>query len=367
MLKKGFLILLSLLLAAALVAGCGPGDDVTPDPGNGNDAPELKVGMVTDAGTIDDKSFNQGTWEGVLKAAADFNLQTRYLKPAGTTEADYIKEIGNLVDAGFTFVVCPGFKFETAIFEAQTKYPNAKFVLIDGVPHAGDWNTVINDNVVSIFFAEHESGFLAGLATALQLKEGEVGFIGGMEIPPVQKFNWGFQQGVAYANENYGTSVSVKAENVIYEGSFDNVAAGQQLAAQMYDRGVKAIFAAAGGVGVGVINEAKARARAGEEVWVVGVDVDQYNEGVYEGSKSIILTSAMKYIDVAAYDMIKLELEGKFPGGEILTFDATNDGIGIPKENPNLDNDVVAKVSEAFAALKAGTLKVSDVQGDLIK
>ena len=371
MVKKGFLILLALMLVTALIAGCGPGEKGAQEPENGEEAEgggaNLKVGMVTDAGTIDDKSFNQGTWEGILKAADDFGLETRYLKPAGTTEADYITEIGNLVDAGFKFIVCPGYKFETAIFQMQDRYPDAKFVLIDGYPHAGDWEAVVKENTVSIFFAEHESGFLAGLAVALQLKEGDVGFIGGMEIPAVQKFNWGFQQGVAYANENYDTNITIKPENVIYQGTFDDVAAGQQLAAQMYDRGVKAIFAAAGGVGIGVINEAKKRAGAGEEVWVIGVDVDQYAEGIYEGEKSIILTSAMKYIDVAAYDMIKAELDGQFPGGQILTLDAKNDGIGIPKENPNLDSEVVNLVNEAFAALKSGSLTVSDEQGDLIK
>ncbi|MEW5784722.1 MAG: BMP family ABC transporter substrate-binding protein [Bacillota bacterium] len=365
MFKKGIAVFLTLLLMGVLVAGCGTEGDVTPDPDAGEEA--LKVGMVTDAGTIDDKSFNQGTWEGVLLAGEEFGLETRYLKPAGTTEADYVKEISNLVDAGFKFVVCPGFKFETAIFQAQDKHTDAKFVLIDGFPHAGDWNPVVKENTVSIFFAEHESGFLAGLATALQLQDGEVGFIGGMEIPAVQKFNWGFQQGIAYANENYETTVTIKAENVIYQGTFDDVAAGQQLAAQMYDKGVKAIFAAAGGVGVGVINEAKLRAKAGEDVWVVGVDVDQFAEGIYEGEKSIILTSAMKYIDQAAFDMIKAELEGSFPGGQILTFSAANDGIGIPKTNPNLDDAVVEKVSAAFDGLKSGSITVSDVQGDLIK
>ena len=139
--------------------------------------------------------------------------------------------------------VCPGFKFETAIFHAQDKYPDAKFVIIDGNPHAGDFVPVVKENTVSIFFAEHESGFVAGVATALQLKEGELGYIGGMEIPAVQKFNWGFQQGVKYANANLGTKMVIRPENVIHQGSFDNVAAGQQLAAQMYDRGVEAIFA----------------------------------------------------------------------------------------------------------------------------
>ncbi len=362
MLKRGISFVLVLVLAAAMFSGCGKQAD-KPEPGK----PALKVGMVTDFGTIDDKSFNQGTWEGVLRAGKEFGLETRYLKPVGTTEADYMKEIGNLSDAGFKLIVCPGFKFETAIFQAQDKYKDTKFVLIDGYPHKGDWAPVVKENTVSIFFAEHESGFLAGLAAALQLKEGEFGFIGGMEIPPVQKFNWGFQQGVKYANTNYGTNVSMKAENVIYQGTFDNVAAGQQLAAQMYDRGVRAIFTAAGGVGVGSINEAKARAKAGKEAWIVGVDVDQYGEGVYEGNKSVILTSAMKYIDVAAYDMIKAEKEGKFPGGQILTFSAVNDGIGIPKTNPNLSDDVYKKVMDAFAKLKNGSLKVSDTQGDLLR
>ena len=330
-------------------------------------AEKMKVGMVTDAGTIDDKSFNQGTWEGILKAASEGLVSEKYLKPSGTTEADYVKEIGNLYDAGYKFIVTPGFKFETAIFAAQDRYADAKFVLIDGYPHAGDWAPVVGDNTVSIFFAEHESGFLAGVAAALQLEEGEAGFIGGMEIPAVQKFNWGFQQGVAYANDNLGTDVMIKADNVIYQGSFDNVAAGQQIAAGMYDKGVDVIFCAAGGVGIGGINEAKARAKNGEDVWIVGVDVDQYAEGIYEGDKSVILTSAMKYIDVAAYDMIQAELDGSFPGGQILTFDAANDGVGIPDDNPNLDSSVERKVADVFGKIASGEIVVSDEQGSLIK
>ena len=366
MFKRRIGLFVVLLFMLALAAGCGGTADQPADKPAEEDA-GLKVGMVTDAGTIDDKSFNQGTWEGVVAAGTDLGLETRYLKPAGTTEADYLTEIGNLYDAGFKFIVTPGFKFETAIFAAQEKYQDAKFVIIDGYPHAGDWVPVVKENTVSIFFAEHESGFLAGLATALQLPEGEAGFIGGMEIPPVQKFNWGFQQGIQYANDNYGTNMVIKAENVIYQGTFDDVAAGQQLAAQMYDKGVDVIHAAAGGVGIGAINEAKARTKAGNEVWIVGVDVDQYSEGIYDGDKSIILTSAMKQIDKSAYDMIKFETEGSFPGGETLMFSAKNDGIGIPDENPNLSEDVQNKVAEVFAQIKAGTLVVSDVQGDLIK
>ncbi|MGD6834243.1 BMP family lipoprotein [Sutcliffiella halmapala] len=360
--KKGLLAtIITVMTTMLFLVGCGS------DGGNGDKASGFKVGMVTDAGTIDDKSFNQGTWEGIKDAAEELDLDTKYLKPAGTLEADYMKEITNLYDAEFKFIVTPGFKFETAIFNAQSQFEDAKFVLIDGSPHNGDFNAVVGENTVSIFFAEHEAGFLAGVATALELKDGEAGFIGGMEIPPVQKFNWGFQQGLAYANENLGTNVTIKADNVVYQGTFDDVAAGQQIAAQMFDRGVDVIFAAAGGVGVGAITEAKNRVQDGENVWMVGVDVDQYEEGVYADGKSVILTSAMKQIDKAAADMIKAEKDGKFPGGETLTFDAKNDGVGLPDENPNLSEDTTTKVDEVFELIKSGEVKVASEQGDLIK
>ncbi|WP_159888245.1 BMP family lipoprotein [Paenibacillus puerhi] len=372
--KKGLISLAIVSAMMSAVVGCGnngSGGEGKQEPAGGTSTPaagaKFQVGMVTDAGTIDDKSFNQGTWEGLEKAGKDFGLKTRHLKPAGTTEAEYLKEIGNLYDAGFKFIGAPGFKFETAIFKAQDKYKDAKFVIIDGAPHAGDNKPVVKENTVAIFFAEHESGFLAGAAAALQLKEGEAGFIGGMEIPAVQKFNWGFQQGVNYANEKLGTKLTIKPENVIYQGSFDNIAAGSQLAAQMFDKGVKVVFAAAGGVGVGAINEAKTRANAGKTAWIVGVDVDQFADGVYKDGKSIILTSAMKKIDHAAYDMVKAEKEGKFPGGQTLTFDAKNDGIGIPEKNPNLSDETVAKVKELTAKLKSGEIKVSAEKGSLIK
>jgi basic membrane protein A len=358
---------MSLLLATStLLAACGGGDGGKDGKDKANkDA--IKVGMVTDAGTIDDKSFNQGTWEGILQAKKELGIQEKYLKPAGTTEAEYLKEIGNLYDAGYKFIVTPGFKFETAIFQAQDKYKDAKFVILDGNPHKGDFKPVVKENTVAVFFAEEQSGFLAGVATALEMKEGEAGFIGGMEIPAVQKFNWGFQQGVAYANENLGTKIGLKAENVLYQGSFDNAAAGGQIAAQMFDRGVKVIFAAAGGVGVGAINETKTRVKAGEKVWMVGVDVDQYADGIYEGEKSVILTSAMKKLAVSTLDIIKQELDGKFPGGKTLLLDVKNDGVGLPEKNPNLSDETVTKVNEVFEKIKSDEIKISNEQGSLLK
>ena len=187
--------------------------------GNSGEA-GLKVGMVTDSGTIDDKSFNQGTWEGIQKAEKDLGIEKNYMQPAGETEADYLTEIGNLYDAGYKFIVTPGFKFETAIYKAQEQYKDAKFVIIDGEPNDGDDNYDVADNTVAIYFAEEQAGFAAGVAAAVELQTGELGFIGGMEIPAVQKFNCGFQQGVAYANENLGTNVSLKAENIVYQEHF---------------------------------------------------------------------------------------------------------------------------------------------------
>ena len=363
--KKTIKLGLFFLIAASLIfVSCSKKKDDSKK----DEAEALKVGMVTDAGTIDDKSFNQGTWEGILKAEEDMNITSKYLKPTGTTEADYFKEIENLYDSGYKFIVTPGYKFESTIYQAQDELKDAYFVLIDGEPHTADYSTfAIGPKTVSIFFAEHESGFLAGLAASLQLKTGEMGFIGGMEIPAVQKFNWGFQQGVAYANKEYGTSITMKSENVVYQGSFDNAAAGQQLAAGMFDKGVNAIFCAAGGVGLGAITEAKTRAQGGETVWIIGVDGDQYNEGIYADGKSIILTSAMKGVDAASYSMIKAMLDGKFPGGEKLIMDASNNGVGIPAENPNLDDSVEKTVAEVYKKIVAGSVKVADAQGDLIK
>lgn len=363
--------LLSLLAVSAvtlgLFAGCGSSSNSS-DAGTGSNTESLKVGMVTDSGTIDDKSFNQGTWEGIEKAQKEFNLQEpKYSKPTGETKADYLKEIGNLYDAGYRLIATPGYKFETAIYEAQDKYKDAKFVIIDGTPNDGnesDPKTKVSDNAVSILFAEQQAGFTAGVAASVELKEGSLGFIGGMKIPAVQKFNWGFQQGVAYANENLGTKMTLDAENVIYQGTFNDVAAGTQLANAMYDRGVKAIFCAAGGVGNGVITAAKTQVDAGKNVWMIGVDRDQYDDGIYADGKSVVLTSAIKKVDAASYEMVKEALDGNFPGGKTLTFDITKDAVGIPNENPNLSDETMKVVDDIYAKIKDGSITIKDNNND---
>ena len=361
--KKKLLSLLTVsVISLGLFAGCG-----NTSPGTSSKGDVLKVGMSTDSGTIDDKSFNQGCWEGILKSQKELGTDVKYLQPAGETEADYLKEIGNLYDAGYKFIVTPGYKFESSVYKAQDKYKDANFVILDGEPRSEAGEALVGENTVAIYFAEEQAGFVAAVAASVEIKEGDFGFIGGMEIPAVQRFNYGFQQGVAYANENLGTKISLKAENIVYQGTFTDSAAGQQLAAQMYDRGVDAIFCAGGAVGNGVITEAKNRVSSGEKVWMIGVDSDQYADGIYEGNKSVVLTSAIKRIDTATYDMIKDFKEGKFQGGKVLNFDVQNDGVGIPKENPNLSSDTMAAVEKLYAELKAGNITVSSEKGDLIK
>ena len=351
--KKKVMALVLLALMVTGLVGCGSDNNASK-----SEEGKLKVGMVTDTGTIDDKSFNQGTWEGIKEAEKSFGLETTFMQPNGESESSYLTEIQNLYDSGYKFIVTPGYKFETAIYKAQSQYEDAKFVLIDGEPNDGNDNYLVADNTVAVYFAEEQSGFIAGVASAVQLQDGDFGFIGGMEIPSVKKFNYGFQQGVAYANEHYGTNVSLKAENIVYSGSFSDTALGQQLSAQMYDNGVKAIFTAAAGVNIGVITEAKTRVANGQEAWVIGVDSDQYDDGIYDGNKSVVLTSAIKKIDEAAYQIIEDEINGEFPGGQVLRFDAKNDAVGIPSENPNLSDDTIAKVNEVIDAIKADKIEV---------
>jgi basic membrane protein A len=320
----------------------------------------LKLGMVTDSGTVTDQSFNQATWEGLQRAKGDLHAEVAYLRPAGTTAADYLARIRDLHDAGYQWIVTPGFKFETAVFLAQDRYQNTKFVLIDGSPnngrYDGGWESRVGPNTVAVFFAEEQAGFLAGVAAAVQVGQGAFGFIGGMEIPPVQRYNWGFQQGVQYANRTWGTKITMDANDIVYQGTFSDVAAGQQLASQFYDRGVKVIFAAAGGVGIGVLLEAKARAASG--VWVVGVDVDQFHQGEYKPGKSVVLTSAMVRVDTATYLAAQAFAEGRFPGGQTLVLDILTDGVGIPRTNPNLGPQALQAVNDATAAVKDGKVKV---------
>ena len=348
--KKKFSMLTIALAASLGLVACGTGEGDKGTTTNGE--AKIKVGMMTDSGTIDDKSFNQGTWEGIKRYESENGtIEAQYIKPGGEATQDYLEAADNLLAKGNELIIAPGFKFEEAIGKLQAENPETKFVILDGEPEGG-----VAENSVGIYFAEQEAGFLAGIAAALETKTGKVGFIGGMVIPAVQKFGYGFVTGVAYANANLGTNVEVA--DYLYNGTFNDVSGGQAQAGGMYDKGIDIIFVAAGGVGNGVIAEGKVRAEAGDDVYVIGVDVDQYEDGIISNGSSVILTSAIKRIDNAAYDKIDELVNGTFTGGQVITMDAKNDGVGLPAENPNLSEATQQAADEAFELIKNGTIVV---------
>ena len=348
--KKKFSMLTIALAASLGLVACGTGEGDKGTTTNGE--AKIKVGMMTDSGTIDDKSFNQGTWEGIKRYESENGtIEAQYIKPGGEATQDYLEAADNLLAKGNELIIAPGFKFEEAIGKLQAENPETKFVILDGEPEGG-----VAENSVAIYFAEQEAGFLAGIAAALETKTGKVGFIGGMVIPAVQKFGYGFVTGVAYANSNLGTNVEVA--DYLYNGTFNDVSGGQAQAGGMYDKGIDIIFVAAGKVGNGVIAEGKVRAEAGDDVYVIGVDVDQYEDGIISDGSSVILTSAIKRIDNAAYDKIDELVNGTFTGGQVITMDAKNDGVGLPAENPNLSEATQQAADEAFELIKNGTIVV---------
>lgn len=312
-----------------------------------------RVGMLPDAGGVNDQSFNQGTWEGVLRFYADHPElieEPTHLLPAQTATADMVTAGEQLVMAGKEIIIMSGFTFAEAVGEMQVTHPDIKFVIIDSAPEE------IMDNTLAIYFAEQESGFLAGVAAALKTETGQVGFIGGMNIPPVRAFGHGYGMGIAYANANLGTDVALS--HYVYQGGFADAQAGGTLAAGIYDAGVDIIFAAAGNVGNGVIAEARTRTEGGDAVYVIGVDSDQFEAGMMPNGESVILTSAIKRVDQAAYDAIYAFVNGTFEGGRSIVLTAADNAVGIPENNPNLSEEVSKEVNAAFERLQNGELEI---------
>ena len=285
-------------------------------------------------------------------------VEAQYVTPKDSTLPTLVSAVDNLILSGNEVIVLTGFVFEETAGAVAKLYPDTEFILIDGKPMVnGEY--VSYDNVVSIYFNEHESAFLTGIASALQTETGKLGFIGGIANDAVKKFGWGFVAGVAYANQTYNTNAHVV--DYVYSGSFSDVSMGQSLAGGMYDKGIDTIMHAAGGVGVGAMTEAKTRGN----VKIVGVDVDQYHEGLMSNGTSIILTSAMKNIDVAVKEHLEHHLNDDFKGGQVFTLGITDNGVGIPSENPNLTEDTVAKVEEAKEQIKSGAVAVPSSLEDL--
>ena len=317
--KKFFALLLSLAMVLALVA-CGQ-KDPTPDTPDTPDDPqtkvEYKVAMITDYGDITDQSFNQTTYEACKAFAEDNSTEFSYFKPAGDNTADRVAMIEKAVDEGFNVIVMPGYAFGGAIVEAAPEFPDVKFIALDvaagdlletAVAKAGetydytpenwDLNKYVDmSNVYCAVYQEELCGYMAGYA-AVKLGYKNLGFLGGMSVPAVVRYGYGFVQGVDAAAADLGlTDVKV---NYIYGGQFFGDADITAVMDTWYQGGTEVVFACGGGIYTSAVDAAK---KVGAKV--IGVDVDQ--AGViakYAGVDGMTVTSAMKGLYPATYDTL---------------------------------------------------------------
>jgi basic membrane protein A len=317
----------------------------------------FEIAMITDVGSIDDKSFNQGTWEGVNQYALDNNKTAKYYQPTDGSKASYVSAIDLAVSGGAKIVVTPGFLFESAIYEAQTKYPDVKFVLIDGVPHPGDYSVfTVASNTLSVLFAEHESGFLAGYSVVRDGFE-KLGFMGGMPVPAVKRFGFGFVAGAYYAAQEMGKLNSVSISNTYFEylDTFEANDTVKSKASGWFNSGTEIIFAAAGGAG----NSVMGAAAESTNKWVVGVDVNQIPQS------QRVITAAMKEIGLAAYEAIDAHFKNQWVGGVVKNYNAANDGVSIPNDFSRFRTFTKAQYDVIQAKVANGTVKVPDTYAAL--
>ena len=317
--KKFFALLLSLAMVLALVA-CGQ-KDPTPDTPDTPDDPqtkvEYKVAMITDYGDITDQSFNQTTYEACKAFAEDNSIEFSYFRPAGDNTADRVAMIEKAVDEGFNVIVMPGYAFGGAIVEAAPEFPDVKFIALDvaagdlletAVAKAGesydfnpsnwDLNKYVDmSNVYCAVYQEELCGYMAGYA-AVKLGYKNLGFLGGMAVPAVVRYGYGFVQGVDAAAADLGlTDVTL---NYVYGGQFFGDADITAVMDTWYAGGTEVVFACGGGIYTSAVDAAK-KANAK----VIGVDVDQ--AGViagYAGVEGMTVTSAMKGLYPTTYDTL---------------------------------------------------------------
>ena len=317
--KKFFALLLSLAMVLALVA-CGQ-KDPTPDTPDTPDDPqtkvEYKVAMITDYGDITDQSFNQTTYEACKAFAEDNDIEFNYFKPVGDNTADRVAMIEKAADEGYNVIVMPGYAFGGAIVEAAPEFPDVKFIALDvaagdlletAVAKAGEtydytpenWDLskyVDMSNVYCAVYQEELCGYMAGYA-AVKLGYKSLGFLGGMAVPAVVRYGYGFVQGVDAAAADLGLT-DVKL-NYIYGGQFFGDADITAVMDTWYQGGTEVVFACGGGIYTSAVDAAKK-----VNAKVIGVDVDQ--AGVianYAGVDGMTVTSAMKGLYPATYDTL---------------------------------------------------------------
>lgn len=337
------LSLVMLLAVSVMLAGCGskPKEETNAGGDKGGTPTEeksdLKIGMVTDVGGVNDKSFNQSAWEALQATETETGTAVKYLQ--SKSDEEYIPNLNEFVKNGYDLTWGIGFQLADAIKTVAEQNPDAKLAIIDSVVDA--------PNVKSVTFAEEEGSYLVGVVAGLTTKSNKIGFVGGMESPLIKKFEVGFREGVKAVNPDAQFISN-------YTGAFDKPDLGKAAAATLYNEGVDIIFHASGATGNGVFNEASARKKQGQDVWVIGVDKDQS----LEFGDEITLTSMIKKVDEAVKRVNKEVVDGTFAGGsENLTL--KENGVGIADTSTaNVSADTLAKVEEYKEKIISGEIKV---------
>ena len=360
---------IAALTAASLLAGCGAASSNTSGNSDAGAAQPggsaaLNIAIVSSPSGVDDGSFNQDNYEGIqafIKENPDSKV-TPVKEETGDVAA-CITTVSDIV-ADYDAIVCCGFQF-AGIGEIAQANPDCKFILVDTEPTNAAGETVTLDNVYAMTFKEQESGFCCGVAAALETKTGKVASVHGIAYPSNVNYQWGFESGVNYANAKLGTKASVveipsyAGTDVTdtdvggnYVGSFADEATGKVIGDALYDQGVDIVFCAAGASGNGVFTAAKER----EGVYVMGCDVDQFDDGV-NGSSNVVMTSGLKIMGMNVEKQLNAIKDGTFKGGNNL-LGADTDSTGYVSESGRcqLSEDTIKAVDEAFAKVKSGAV-----------
>lgn len=329
--KKITALLVCFMMALGLT-GCASGGD------------EYEVAMITDSGSVTDKSFNQSAYEAVEEFGKKNDLTYKYYAPKDTDKAGLLSTVDDAVDNGAKIIVTPGFNFAAAIYDAQEKYPDVKFVCIDFEPANDDGEAKVGDNTVCYLFQENESGYLAGYAA---VKEGftHLGFTGGMALPAVENYGVGFVQGASDAAVEANANVTI---NYTYTGTFNESPEIKTLAATWYHDGAEIIFSCGGQICNSVF---AAASEAGTKS--IGVDSDQ------SGDSDTVLYSALKDVKGAALQGLEMYKDKKFTGGETVTFANAGDITYSAENFKNFTDEdykaVKAKITDGSLELKSFT------------
>jgi len=336
------------MVASLTLAGCGSDDDSGNGNGNGSGdsaGSDVKVGLAYDVGGRGDQSFNDAAAAGLDKATEDFGIDSTESEAAdGEPESAREERLIQMSEAGFNPVIAVGFAYAPAVAKVAPQFPDVQFGLIDSTDATGD-------NIANLVFPEHEGSFLVGAAAAMKSKAGHVGFIGGVNVPLIVKFEAGFIAGAKHVNPNIKIESTYLTQPPDFSG-FGDPAKGRTAAEGQFDAGADVVYHAAGGSGLGVFQAAQAAGGLG-----IGVDSDQYNTVPAE-LQPVVMTSMLKKVDVAVYDYINSFVEGEPLSGEVV-FDLEAGGVDYSKTGGAVD-DIAPELDKLKQQIIDGEITVPD-------